>query len=250
MIRTSKKILLTNLILGCLTTIAAAQDTTFTLLDPTTGLTAYQLVNKDATSEEGYLLNGKKEGLVRTFFANGVLQTATEYHEDIPNGWYLECEKNGVVLKEEHYKMGVIDGEVRTYTTKQGSRLVQAIYHYRDGKLHGTCADYSDTGKMSALATYSYGIKEGPSRWYYTNGKPAMEQHYVNGELYGTTTSWGPDGKVTQYGNYKHNQKDGEWKEYYTGGQIKSEGSYVADEKTGTWKYYDEEWNLSNSETY
>jgi antitoxin component YwqK of YwqJK toxin-antitoxin module len=223
-----------------------AQDTTFTNMDPSSGLQAYSTTNKDMSLEQGYLLKGKKQGMIRTFFPNGVLQTAAEYQNGQRDGWYLECEKNGVVLKEEHYVAGKLEGEVRTYFTSKSVRIVKSVYHYKDGVFHGTCSDYNEMGKLSSMATYQMGVKDGVSRWYFTNGLLAMEQQYKNGLLDGEQTSYFADGKVSSNGFFKENKKTGLWKEYHANGVLKATGEYADDVKKSGWLYYDESGNLSD----
>jgi uncharacterized protein len=225
-----------------------AQDTTFTTIDPSSGLRSYSTTNNDMSLEQGYLLNGQKQGMVRTFFPNGVLQTAAEYDKGQRNGWFLECEKNGVVLKEEHYTNGKLEGEVRTYFTSKSIRIVKSVYNYKDGVFHGTCSDYNEMGKLSSMATYNMGVKDGVSRWYFTNGLLAMEQHYKNGLLYGEQTVYFADGKMSSNGYYKENKKTGLWKEYHTNGVLKASGEYEEDVKKSGWLYYDESGQLSTNE--
>lgn len=246
------KNLLTKYLLPCvlLTTFfsAKAQDTTFVSIDPSIGLKSYSTTNKDMTLEQGYLLNGQKHGMIRTFFPNGVLQTAAEFDRGQRNGWFLECEKNGVVLKEEHYVNGKLEGEVRTYFTSKSVRIVKSVYHYKNGVFHGTCSDYNEMGKLSSMATYNMGVKEGVSQWYFTNGLLAMEQNYKNGLLDGSQTVYYADGKVSSSGFFKENKKSGLWKEYHSNGLLKASGEYEDDVKKSGWLYYDESGQLSTGE--
>jgi antitoxin component YwqK of YwqJK toxin-antitoxin module len=231
-------------------TIAYGQDTTFTLIDPAQGLKMYEVMNPDGSTETGSLRNGRKDGMVRTFFANGVLMSAKEYQDNQLNGWSLECEKNGVVLNEAYFINGVLNGEFRVYTTAKGVRIVKSVYHYKDGIFHGTCTEYNDSGKISAMSTYNEGIKDGTSRWYFTNGLMAMEQQYKAGLLNGRETIYHNNGKVASETTYVSNTKSGISKEYYPSGIMKAMGEYDADTRIGVWNFYDEEGNLSSTETY
>lgn len=233
-----------------ITAALKAQDTTF-IFDPAHPEREQYLVEfTDQTVEEGFMVKGKKEGLVRTYYANGVLHKSQEFRNGKPHGWYMECEKNGIVLKEENYLDGKLEGEVRTYFTAKGIRIVKSVYHYKDGVFNGTCSDFNDMGNLVAFATYKKGIKDGVSRWYFSNGNLALEQHYVNGLLEGMQTMYYENGNVQSVGNYKDNMKTGNWTEYYEHGSVSASGEYVEDQKKGAWKTYFEDGSFSETEIY
>ena len=246
--KSAKHVLFVSMIL--ISPFLRAQDTTF-IFDPAhPEREQYKVEFNDKTIEEGFMVQGKKEGVVRTYFANGVLHKSQEFRKGKPNGWYMECEKNGIVLKEENYVNGELEGEVRTYFTSKGIRIVKSVYHYRNGQFNGTCSDYNDMGNLVAFATYKDGIKDGVSRWYYNNGNLAMEQHYVNGLLDCMQTMYYENGNVQSIGNYKDNLKTGTWKEFYENGTMSAMGDYVNDQKQGPWKTYYEDGSFNETEIY
>lgn len=226
-----------------------AQDTTF-IFDAGTYEERYIVEFADGTIEKGQMKDGEKHGLIHTYFANGVLQTAAEYSKGVRNGWYLQCETNGVVLKEEHYRNGLLDGEVREYYTAKGVRIVKSVYSYMEGRYHGVCSEYNDMGKLVSQAKYKEGIKDGVSKWYFQNGNLAMEQNYSNGALDGIQKVYAQDGKLLSDGSFSDNKKSGLWKEYYPNGLLKEEGHYLDDAKTGEWTYYNEDGSFDRTESY
>lgn len=224
-------------------------DTIFTVLDAKTNYKYYVASLADGTSETGYLLNGKKNGTVKRYFANGVLLSLTEYKDNLKNGTYIECEKTGSIAKEENYKDGQLNGQVKIFSISKNVRYVKSNYNYKNGVYDGVQTEYNELGKPSSETSYKNGKKNGISKWYFNNGQLAMEQAYADDKIEGTYKSYNQDGRLSGQGQYVNGLKIGSWTEYNPNGTLKSEGMYKDDVKQGTWKYYDENGNLLRSET-
>lgn len=57
-------------------------------------------------------------------------------------------------------------------------------------------------------------------------------------------------GKIITTGFYKNNQKDSTWREYSKRERVVAEGKYLKGQRSGLWKFYDDEWHLTDSYDY
>lgn len=85
-----------------------------------------------------------------------------------------------------------------------------------NGVVHGIRVTYYADGKtMYSKLNYTKGVKNGPSRWYYKNGKVSLYLNYINGK------------------------KEGPSMRYYKSGQLMSETKYANDNPIPGLKEYD-----------
>lgn len=225
-------------------------DTSFTVIDQKKDLRYYEAELADQTVEKGYLQHGKKQGNIMRYFANGVLLSLTQFENGSKNGVYLECDKSGVVLREENYLNDKLDGEVKIYASSKGVRIVKSSYHYKEGKFNGIQTEYNDMGRISSEASYLNGKKNGLSKWYFAGGQIAMEQGYIDDKIEGSYKTYNQAGNVVAQGQYINGKKMGTWLEYNDNGTLRSQGDYKDDVKTGAWKYFDENGNIQKSENF
>ena len=225
-------------------------DTIVQVVDAAKNLKHFTILENDITTQDGYLMNNKKTGKWYIYYPNGVLLSMAEYDNGIKNGVYLECDKNGAVLVQENFKNDKLDGEQKKYFSAKTGRILKSSNSYKEGKFHGTCTEYSESGLIQSQVQYSNGKKDGATRWYFSNGKIAMEQFYSNEMLNGIQKIYNQQGILLSEGKFANNLKTGLWTEYYDSGKMKAQGNYTEDKKTGAWKLYDEAGNLSKTENF
>jgi len=86
------------------------------------------------------------------------------------------------VLSIEHYKDGLLEGEVKIFY-KTGK--LTEISHYKAGKLYGNRIRYSDTGVVTENLTYKNGIIHGAAVIYDEKGEVFAKGNYENGKKTG-----------------------------------------------------------------
>lgn len=123
--------------------------------------------------------------IVQFFTENGILESEGEMREKNRIGKWLYYHTDGkVVISEENYVDGVLNGMVKTFY-KSGK--VTEILFYKEGKLHGNIKRFASNGVLLDDLTYE------------------------NGELHGAAKYYNVEGKLLYWGDYENDEKVGEW---------------------------------------
>jgi len=86
---------------------------------------------------------------------------------------------------------------------------------------------------------------------FYPNGALKMEgKNDENGLRNGLWIAYYEDGTKWSESYYVKGKKSGHSLSFYPNGNVRYVGEYLDDEKIGTWKFYDENGDLSNEETF
>ena len=72
--------------------------------------------------------------------------------------------------------------------------------------------------KKKGETTYEGGVKSGPSKRWYLNGKLKQECSFKDDRYHGLYQSWYENGNLRVQGNYLKGKQDGEWILYDKGG--------------------------------
>jgi len=99
--------------------------------------------------------NGKKNGAEHIYYPDGaILQSAHKYVYGKLHGLQQEYSKSAMLIKEENYKHGRLDGVSRYYTKGLLSREVT----YRNGKIEGVYREFYPTGITKVEIRWERGI--------------------------------------------------------------------------------------------
>jgi antitoxin component YwqK of YwqJK toxin-antitoxin module len=110
---------------------------------------------------------------------------------------------------------------------------IKIICDYVDGKMHGECRRYWDTGFLSDIKYYINGQRDGKHTSYYDDGKKILSiEHYVNGIREGLYEEYYESennivGKIFQNFNYINGNIEGEYKIYNEDGTLCKVYTYV-----------------------
>jgi len=142
------------------------------------------------------LIDGKKEGLGKTYFDDGELKIEAQYKNDQLNGRLVQY-YYGRTIKEVNYKDGKLDGYAIYYSpaklpTKEGT--------YKDGKMHGKWKIYEDNGCLRFEYTYQNDIKEGPYKVFYCSGELETTAYWKDGLPMGLMVSYNKEGDTVGVG--------------------------------------------------
>jgi len=184
----------------------------------------------------GQVLNGKKEGIWRSYYENGMISRVEEYHEDVLNGLTLAIEATGTVTEEDNIVNGLKTGVSHQYNRNGTIKLEE---NYSNGVLNGIRRVFGQDGKMQEEGYWKNGKRDSINRWAYPSGKIYVEYTYKNGNINGPAKLFFEDGNIKAAGNYSEGYEEGGWKEYSDSTKkVTAEGSYKAGKKTGIWKTY------------
>ena len=184
----------------------------------------------------GKILNGKKEGIWRSYYENGMISRVEEYHEDVLNGLTLAVEATGTVSEEDNIVNGLKTGVSHLYNRNGTIKLEE---NYSNGVLNGIRRVFGQDGKMQEEGYWKNGKRDSINRWAYPSGKIYVEYTYKNGNISGPANLYYENGNVKATGNYSDGYEEGVWKEYSDSTKkVIAEGSYKAGKKIGVWKIY------------
>lgn len=130
--------------------------------------------------EEGYVLNGKKEGQWSYYTKDGeALIKVENYHDGLLFGHVLELNPRFELTKRSHYSMDQPEGYYAEY--KRSRKKKEGFY--KDGQRHGRQTQYHDfSDKILSEADFKDGKQHGIYRYYDDQGRVTLDYQYENGE--------------------------------------------------------------------
>lgn len=138
---------------------------------------------------------------------------------------------------------GLKQGTLRDYT-KDGVLIAEE--NYLDGKLQGERLIYSPTGKVVVRENYVADRFEGTYTSYDSLGNKSLEGEYIDGAMNGYWYGFYPNGQLKEQVMFKNNAEEGPFREWYGDGTPKASGQYAGgDEEQGTLHLYAEDGTLA-----
>lgn len=120
--------------------------------------------------EEGYYVDGRKEGTWIKYFSDGSVQLKGTYHNNRPEGPYTRYYPNGKIAEQGEYKANGYKGLLLRY--------------YDNGQL-AYRANFNNQGQESGKVSY-----------YHPNGKLALSYTVKNGEVQGQVSRYNTSGQL------------------------------------------------------
>lgn len=174
---------------------------------PNGSVKEYDMENK-LTGEMNYNA-GKIEGVTKTFYPSGNVETVKNYRNGKLEGVCKEFYDNGQEKQLSNYKDGLLDGKVKKYSSS-GTLLSSA--EYSGGELNGIYKEYYVTGMTKIETEYFNGKKEGESKEYFSNGSIKNQYNYSQDKLEGESKIYYEDGSINKIEKYKDNKLNGDTK--------------------------------------
>lgn len=132
--------------------------------------------------ENGYLLNGVKNGIWRTYNDDGKVKTITNYLNGLKNGPYYEFSNRGQIELAADYLNDKLDGLYAKY--KFGRPTIET--QYRNGLIHGVHKEYfQNKDNLQKEVHFKDGKQDGKLTYYDEEGNVTLEYEYKNGEKVG-----------------------------------------------------------------
>jgi len=136
--------------------------------------------NKSQITEEGDVVNGKRDGIWLKYNNTRNVGTITEiasYRNGQINGAVISFDDSGRLTGKTFFANGVPHGAQGKY--KYGKSLLEA--NYVNGQLDGVYKTFYDDGKIQQESNYKNGKKHGKATYYNQEGKVTLEYNYNNG---------------------------------------------------------------------
>ena len=195
---------------------------------------------------------GKKQGVWKTFYANGFMKTEGNYVNGRKHGFFKEYNEEGNLLKIEKYENDQL--------------IVDAL----ETRKLDVRVDYWPNGNPKIIGTYYNGIAEGIRREYNSKGQVIQSYILKSGfilgegimddgglkqgyweEYYDDHYAKANEKLIRAKGKYKNSKPIGEWVYYLPNGKVEIEGSYdERGKKTGLWTWYYPNGNTLIEENY
>jgi uncharacterized protein len=217
---------------------------------------------------EGQYKNGKPVGVWKHYYADGKIKRIENYNEGERNGAYTIYTPNGNVEAVVSFKDGELDGEYKLFDDNnqlivsllfKEDAVISYTYEGKDGKPvppvpltngSGKVSAYYKNGNPSAVIHFSDNLLNGEYVLYYPNGKIYTTCNRSNGAEDGKRMIYYPDGTLWKEDHLLLGNFHGCNKVFYPNGKLKSEEWYYNDEEQGTFKYYNEQGQLTQTKIY
>lgn len=214
------------------------------------------------------LLEGKLEGIKKTWYSNGQLKSETHYKNGLKDGDASEWSETGVKYQETQYKNDQKDG-LETRWDSKGIKSSEKYYSngaqhglslhyyngdikekafYQNGKLEGEYQSWHSSGRKEREAFYKNDQPEGAFNAWYNNGEPEKIYQYVNGMLEGDNYSW--DGDEGRFAGKDGTQRSKYHEVYKQNHLLKVSSTYSTGEPRSLEEYIPEEDRLKITQWY
>lgn len=202
----------------------------------------------------------QKNGYVKFYYPNGKISSEGTLRNGQPDGYWKSYSEKGEIKSEGNRKNFELDSLWKFFN--QEGKLLLEIY-YKSGKKDGLKITYLD--KETVKENFQNDVKEGYTRYYYTDGKIKQEIPFIKGLEQGFGKEYAPDGTIITLTEYKKgfivdrlriNRKDvlgkkqGRWFTFYEKGSLRTEITYRDDLKNGYLKEYTENGDLLKISKY
>jgi antitoxin component YwqK of YwqJK toxin-antitoxin module len=192
--------------------------------------------------------NNKKHGTAKEFDKNGLLVTVLEYFNDYlidkqninrtvdgkKEGIWRSYYDNGKVKSENHYIDNQMDGYQKEFSPN-GALILKQLYN--EGKmLDLTKNDTLDLEEKIVYDDNKHIIKRG---YYHDNIPVGIHREYNLDGSVKNALVYDEEGRILSQGIIKDDgTREGKWNYYYDNGEVKSEGNYTNNRQVGEWKFY------------
>lgn len=125
-------------------------------------------------------------GVITATYANGQLQTKTEYARGREHGTSSMWYEGGQLLWQREYRNGKKHGEHKGWWPNGARKFV---YHFADGEHEGEASEWYANGPLAQRNQYLHGQEVGLQQAWRENGKLYANYLVKNGKRYGLVNS-------------------------------------------------------------
>ena len=217
---------------------------------------------------------GQNDGLVKTYYPNGAIETEGNYTKGVRDGlwtfWYEgevfedfgedgtpntqdEGENNGVWDSTETVVVDLNGNEAFDPPVKQmegsyvlGNRealwtnwylngMMKEEANYSKGKLNGSIIRWHENGNRSEEGTYESGKQDGRWVWYYDTGIKKEQTKFLDGQQDGLWIQWFSDGSKKSERKFTDGERDSVLTSWFDNGNKKFQATYKSGKLNGGW---------------
>ena len=187
---------------------------------------------------ERTFIDGKVDGVSRTYHSNGKVETEKVYKLGIEDGYDRRYGSDGTLTLDECYKDGKRDGKWTQHLSSNLGDMVR-ISFYKNGLPDGQWSETWKDGKPEKSTTYKNDEKNGEEITYFTDGTPEKSSNYLNGKLNGITKEfYFESGKCKSEYTFRNGEREGAYKRYFDTGELREEGRCEVDSEVYRKEYY------------
>lgn len=218
---------------------------------------AWKIFNENGfLVQEGYYINGKKNGYFKYYDEKGNFQYIEKYENDILVDDAVETKKldrkvdyhpTGQIRTVAHFFKGKPEGVRREYDTN-GNVVKSYIFHEGiklgegvvddNGKKQGLWKEFYESGALKAKGKYLNGRPIGDWTYFYETGQTEIIGAYTKkGKKDGQWWWYYPDESVLAFENYEDGDLDGYCFTIAINGDTLTKGTYSMGVETGKWYY-------------
>ena len=165
----------------------------------------------------------KPIGTMTRYYPNGRKKVVIEYDSISDYGAAQLFDEKEQLFAEGMYNKTVKDSTWLYYDVLKN---VVCRESYSNGLLNGPTAYFYQNGAVFELLNYKNGIKDGEWRQYYRDGKDKLTCQYNQGKLVGAFKVLYASGTSEVIGFYKNGVEEGVWKFYKPDGKVDYEIKY------------------------
>jgi antitoxin component YwqK of YwqJK toxin-antitoxin module len=193
---------------------------------------------------------GQRNGPAITWLPTGKTYRQATYDQGVPVGDVLEANsKTGELTRVDSY----VDGrkaitKTSYHASNRQKKKTETMYlaattvqQSPDEYWNFRLAKYTSEGKD---------LKHGPSKAWFSTGKPQMEGFYQNGKRHGTFTYWHENGQMAATGEYNEDRAEGIWVWWHENGQKSAIGKYQDGALIGEWRWWNTDGRLTKQHEY
>lgn len=126
-------------------------------------------------------VNGRIEGVKKSFHANGKPSVETPYKGGKISGEVKSYTEKGGLLRVARFTTGVRDGEMVDYWPDR-ENVVERSVPYRQGQIHGMSRAFYADGKMKWEKPFRNNLQHGVEKQFSPDGKLERERHWIDGD--------------------------------------------------------------------
>lgn len=198
----------------------------------------YRHFKENKLLEECHYKEGNRDGLYKHYYGDGqTVQSERTFIDGKVDGVSRTYHSNGKVETEKVYKLGIEDGYDRRYGSDGTLTLDEC---YKDGKRDGKWTEHlsGNVGDVIRISFYKNGLPDGQWIETWKDGKPRSKSSYKDGKKEGVWIRYGKGGKPEKSTTYKNDEKNGEEITYFTDGTPEKSSNYLNGKLNGVTKEF------------
>lgn len=141
----------------------------------------WRIKSKNNTIEEGYYINGKKDGVWTATYPSGTKKHAITYINGLPKGPATFYYENGLVMEEGTWDVNHWEGSY-SFFHPNGKPAYKFNFN-NDGKRVGEQLYFHENGNLKYVGTWENGKPDGAVEVFNEQGLKTSERIYNEGEF-------------------------------------------------------------------